>query len=409
MVLAGRPGLLAPGPTTLARRGPLNFEEGRHGLDVQALSVVELLHQHQVGRIVKVAIADLHFTLREPRLGLQALRVWHSRVGLAGDEVQGATWRDVDGLPLAAAVGLHAAAWDVVTLGLVDAVVEGDRIRAVGPGRHVRLGIAAGAVDGEEGYVLAGDWLAVRVVHMTAYDVAAVFRRRRRGLRRRWGRSGDQEVEAAVPVDDHLGDGLGRIRYHLAGLSRLGAERLVHAGWQGEGVSASGIGDRAMQAAGSARSKVGGKLEGDSHVRHRSGRAGAGTPSHRYLRGVRSRGGRSLRRSRYGWRLNPRGPGATSCRTATERQRQSRCSGGLCDSVHHRDAHSKLVHRGQRACNALLLGMDARQRNAGSPRRSSHRITHSFAWRSARQVPPGRARQGCSVQSAFGSGLAIAG
>ena len=129
-----------------------------------------------------------------------------------------------------------------------------------------------------------------------------------------------------------------------------------------------------------------------------------GTPSHRYLRGVRSRGGRSLRRSRYRWRLNPRRPGATSCRTATERQRQSRCSGGLCDSVHHRDAHSKLVHRGQRAGNALLLGMDARQRNAGSPRRSSHRITHSFAWRSARQVPPGgHGRDArCNLHSAVG-------
>ena len=75
---------------------------------------------------------------------------------------------------------LHAAAWNVVTLGLVDAIVESYRIGAVGCGRHVRLVIAIGAVGGGEGYVLVGDRLAIRVVHVAAYGGAVASRLRHR-------------------------------------------------------------------------------------------------------------------------------------------------------------------------------------------------------------------------------------
>ena len=129
-------------------------------------------------------MADLHLFSREPRLGLQALRVWQSRVGLAGDEVHGATRRDVDGLPLTAAVALHAAARDVVTLGLVDAIVEGDRIEPSAP--VVTCGWESQLAQSTARKVMS--WLAtaaVRVVHVAAYDVAAASRLRIRGLRRR--------------------------------------------------------------------------------------------------------------------------------------------------------------------------------------------------------------------------------
>jgi len=46
------------------------------------------------------------------------------------------------------------------------------------------------------------------------------------------------------------------------------------------------------------------------------------------------------------------------------------------------------------AQSALLPGMDARQRNAASPRRSAHRITHSFACSSADKRALGRVKHG---------------
>ena len=64
----------------------------------------------------------------------------------------------------------------------------------------------------------------------------------------------------------------------------------------------------------------------------------------------------------------------------------------------HRHSPSKPVRRGRRTGDALLPVMDTRQRTAGPPRKSSHRITHIVARRSAGTWPgPGTAGNGLAL------------